>query len=638
MKRNVNGKELERAEKIYNELNLTEKMSKDIGNIVFKKFIIPNLPDEVKNDETLQESIKNDGLAVEESEKSIKETISFLEKNEELDFFEGKVFLDTMKLSLIDAALTLINAAKFDKEKDTKVILQEAFDYLKQLVPYDISTHTSVAEAEKEIIERYFKSEEDIKRERWEKVFSDHNKPKNNLENFLNTGTMTDELIEDLKTILKEDNSGKNNDGLYFATFVMGNDILNKIATEYTVEKEVIDDYSNLPSSIEEKYNTANTLVFFQEDYADILRNAIFDKYQRLIDFFEYGKDQLPDMIKSNKDLKEKIEASKGKSSEELIKVIIMKMNPYDFKIEILRDETEDKFGHDILEYLESYRMKEGKNTGSKYKEVLINMTYSKMMMNLFSNLVPEEMEAREGALSIMGNLIPFSYNIRYNLLGMEEDEISTPYTILQNNNPDFDFVPYVWSCVQGFYDDFLKEADKKLGDFNNLKESRILIKNKIEEAYNNNRKAFYANFMNNRFTTSRNTIEDTIIPLTLMIQWNVCCKAYSMKMQSKGALEVIKKEIEDAMKNPEKALILTEKELKEILNTKDMEEKEATEILSKYSGKMISFNKAEISPQLAAEFESYLLARQGGGLRGVKAIDLSSMIENNEEENVVIN
>ena len=166
-----------------------------------------------------------------------------MENSEEFDFFEGKVFVYSEKLSLIDAALFLVNNAKFDKGKDMKVILQEAFDYLKELLPYDISIDPTVADMEFDMIGRFFKNSEEIKRENWNKSFSSHNVPNVNLEKFFDTGIMTEELMNDIKSILKMDNSGEGKGDVIFATFVFDNTVLTKLSSETMFEKIVFEDF-----------------------------------------------------------------------------------------------------------------------------------------------------------------------------------------------------------------------------------------------------------------------------------------------------------------------------------------------------------------------------------------------------------
>ena len=106
-----------------------------ITNITIKKFVIPNLREDVKNDPLVQETIISNGIPVEKAEDIVKEAFSFLENKEELKSKEAKLYIDIAKISMVETALDIINMAKFDEDKNMVNILRDTFDYFKALMP-----------------------------------------------------------------------------------------------------------------------------------------------------------------------------------------------------------------------------------------------------------------------------------------------------------------------------------------------------------------------------------------------------------------------------------------------------------------------------------------------------------------------
>ena len=109
--------------------------------------------------------------------------------------------------------------AKFDEDKNMVDILRDTFDYFKALIPYDTS-ESIVARNELELMTKFFKDEDTNTKELWQELFSRHNMNPSNLNAFLETGTMTNDLIEDLEKMMDSDNSGQGKGGLFFITYV----------------------------------------------------------------------------------------------------------------------------------------------------------------------------------------------------------------------------------------------------------------------------------------------------------------------------------------------------------------------------------------------------------------------------------
>ena len=469
--------ELEKAKDKFRERINTEEVNKTLAILVLQKFIIPNTPAGVKDDKEIQETIsKNGGKPVSEMENFIKESFSFLENDEDFKDFNSKVFSSINNLALIDTALSMITMGKYDESKDVKVISQEAFDYLKELLPYDISLHLAVANTELELIEKFFTSKEDMTEKYWTLAFERHDKNPNNLKEFFETGIMTDELINDLIDLYNQDNTEKD---LYFITFVFKNQAFATLTDNFMFPKYTPETFELSPSSIEEKFNYFNTTIDFHEKNADIVKKDIYNKYKSFINIYLENKELLPkELVDSS--LMEEIVNTKDDSIDDLIKVIIHKMSPIDFSLTLIRDETEDKFGEDLTVFFESLNTNTNYEVGpTKVKEVIINMQYSKAFNNIVNDFNKEEIKARGDVLAMAGGLIPLFYNIRYNLLGVGEEEVYEPYDKLRRGVADHSYIPFIWSMLQGFYDDFLKEMDTTVKSFDNIKDNVHKIKAK---------------------------------------------------------------------------------------------------------------------------------------------------------------
>ena len=135
---------------------------------------------------------------------------------------------------------------------------------------------------------------------------------------------------------------------------------------------------------------------------------------------------------------------------------------------------------------------------------------------------------------------------------------------------------------------------------FDNIRDNVNKIKAKWQEAYDNNRKAFYINIINKRFTENL-SFEDKMMPLVLLMQWNVLCKAHEMKVRNANVLDALR----NAENNPKN--FLSEEEIREIMSTEHLPEDEAGKILAKYSNGIHAIDISKIDPILAEEFKSYL-------------------------------
>ena len=93
-------------------------------------------------------------------------------------------------------------------------------------------------------------------------------------------------------------------------------------------------------------------------------------------------------------------------------------------------------------------------------------------------------------------------------------------------------------------------------------------------------------NIFNKRFV-ERDSIEERILPLTLLMQWMVCTRTHSMKKSRAIMEDKIRNGLMEDMDNVES---LKEEDLKAIMSTEFMEENEAKKILVKYSNKSTSY------------------------------------------------
>ena len=91
-------------------------------------------------------------------------------------------------------------------------------------------------------------------------------------------------------------------------------------------------------------------------------------------------------------------------------------------------------------------------------------------------------------------------------------------------------------ALLQGFYDSFAQDLDANVSSFDNLEANTKVVKAKWEEAYEFYRKSYYINIFNKRFV-ERDSIEERILPLTLLMQWMVCTRTHSMK-KSRAIME----------------------------------------------------------------------------------------------------
>lgn len=572
-----------------------------ITNITIKNFVIPNLREDVKNDPLVQETIMSNGIPVEKAENIVKEAFSFLENKEELKSKEAKLYIDIAKISMVETALDIINMAKFDEDKNMVNILRDAFDYFKALMPYDTS-ESIVARNELELMSKFFKDEDTNTKELWQELFSRHNMNPGNLNAFLETGTMTNELIEDLEKMMDSDNSGQGKGGLFFITFVFKNDILTTMTDQLMFSKYVPGNFELVPHTIEERFKLFNTTLEFHAARADDIAEHIYNLFRNMIGTYEDDK-EIQEKINEFPELVKQIEDSKL-PLEELIKIVVLELDPEDFTLKVVRDDTEDKFSVELKAFLESLNTNENFDIGdTTVLEAMINMHYNKSFEGIINTLSSEELEVRQNNLTKIGGLIPLMYNIRYKLFGIVEDEDPTPYKLLQEKKIDRSYIPFIWALLQGFYDSFAQDLDANVSSFDNLEANTKVVKAKWEEAYEFYRKSYYINIFNKRFV-ERDSIEERILPLTLLMQWMVCTRTHSMKKSRAIMEDKIRNGLIEDMDNVES---LKEEDLKAIMSTEFMEENEAKKILVKYSNKVQAIRREDISDEVFEEFQKYL-------------------------------
>ena len=572
-----------------------------ITNITIKKFVVPNLNEDVKNDPLVQETIMTNGIPVEKAEEIVKEAFSFLENKEELQSKEALYYISIAKISLIETALDIINMAKFDDNMNIVDILRDAFDYFKALMPYDTS-ESLVARNELELMSKFFKDTDTNTKELWQELFSRHNMNPGNLNAFLETGTMTDELIEDLEKMMDSDNSGQGKGGLFFITFVFKNEILTTMTDQLMFPKYVPGNFELVPHTIEERFRLFNTTLEFHASRADDIAEHVYTIYKNLVGTYE-DDEEIQDKINEFPELVKEIEDSKL-PIEELIKIVVLELDPEDFTLKVIRDDTEDKFSVELKAYLESLNTNENFDIGdTTVLEAMINMHYNKSFEGIINNLSEEELKIRQGHLSKIGGLIPLMYNIRYKLFGIVEDEDPTPYKLLREKKIDRSYIPFIWALLQGFYDSFAIDLDSNVSSFDNLEANTKVVKAKWEEAYNFYRKSFYINIFNKRFV-EKEPLEERILPLTLLMQWMVCTRTHSMKKSRAIMEDKIRNGMMDDLDNAES---LKEEDLKAIMSTEFMEEEEAKKILVKYSNKVQAIRREDISDEVFKEFQEYL-------------------------------